>query len=125
MDSDPRDSSEPAFDLQELVNRCLGNIEFAERVLAKFQARFGDDIAMLEHAITAEDADTTASIAHRLKGASATAAAKGIQTLAAEIEQLARNRSLEELPTHLQQLRREWSRFTESASLVGASSSAT
>jgi HPt (histidine-containing phosphotransfer) domain-containing protein len=124
MDRESRDTDESVFDLQELVNRCLGNIEFAERVLAKFQARFGDDIAEIERAVMAEDADTVASVAHRLKGASATAAAKGIQNQAAEIEQLARKRNMEEIPGHLQKLRNEWSRFAESASLAGASSGA-
>ena len=105
-----------AFDFQELLDRCLGNLEFAERVLAKFQSRFDDDLVEIEQALDAKDADAVARVAHRLKGASATAAANGIRDQAAKIEDLARNHHVEEIPTRLQELRNECSRFAETVS---------
>jgi HPt (histidine-containing phosphotransfer) domain-containing protein len=104
------------FNFQELLSRCLGNIEFAERLLTKFESRFDVDLEELEKAIDAEDVEAVASIAHRLKGASATAAADGIRQEAAEIEGLARSRHVGEIPTHLSDLRMECSRFSKSLS---------
>lgn len=93
--------------------RCLGKLDLAERVLAKFESRLDEDLAELEQALRAEDSELIASIAHRLRGASANAAAHGIRERATTIEQLARQRRLPEMPAQMQGLRREWARFTE------------
>ena len=61
----------PTLNTQELIARCMGNLEFAERLLDKFQGRLDADIVELEAAIDAEDADAIARVAHRIKGASA------------------------------------------------------
>jgi HPt (histidine-containing phosphotransfer) domain-containing protein len=119
-----QDTEMPVFDLQELLNRCLGNLDFAERILTKFQSRSGDDIEEIERAIAAEDVDAVAAIAHRLKGASATAAANGICSRASEIEELARRRVIAEIPPRLQALRSEWSQFAKCVSSLGSSSDA-
>jgi HPt (histidine-containing phosphotransfer) domain-containing protein len=113
-----------ALDFPELLERCLGNLEFAERVLAKFQSRFDDDLTELEKALDVQDTEAVARVAHRLKGASATAAANGICHQAAEIETLARNKSVEEIPNHLHMLRKECSRFSDSVSSLALASSA-
>jgi two-component system sensor histidine kinase/response regulator len=106
------------LDTEDLMARCLGNLEFAERVLAMFQQRGNVDLAELEQAVAAEDIETVTRIAHRLKGASANVAAPGLRATAAEIEQAARQRSVEEIPAHLAEFRREWERFTSAASLA-------
>ena len=68
----------------------MGNIGFAERILAKFQDRFEHDLEELDKALQARDADAVARTAHRIKGASANVAASRLHEHAAEIEQLGR-----------------------------------
>ena len=106
------------LDVEDLMTRCMGNIEFAGRVLSTFQKLGDEAIADLEQAIAAEEAETLARLAHRLKGASANVAAPGLRTHAAEIERAARQSSLEEIPAHLENLRSEWSRFNATLPLL-------
>lgn len=100
----------------ELLERCMGNIEFAERILDKFQEGFGADLAELEEGLDFADAERVASVAHRLKGASANVSAPGLRQSASIIEQLGRAGQLAEVPNHLAHLRSEWSRFVGEAS---------
>lgn len=108
------------LDTDELLARCMGNIEFAERLLAKFQGRLDEDIAELEAAVQAEDVDVVARVAHRIKGASANVAAHDLRQRAAEIEQLARERCLTEIPGRIDELRGGRRRFAECATLSGS-----
>jgi HPt (histidine-containing phosphotransfer) domain-containing protein len=107
--------SPAALDLDDLLARCLGNIEFAARILAMFQTRFGEDLEALERHLVEGDADSVLRLAHRLKGSSANASAPGLQVLTAEIEQLARDRDLGSVHGRLPDLRQEWCRFQHSA----------
>lgn len=104
----------PALDPQELLARCLGNLDFVERVLAKFESRFDADLEALAAAVRSDDSDQITLIAHRIKGASANVAAHGLRQKAAGIEQLARQQALTEIPAQLEQLRTEWGRFAQS-----------
>jgi HPt (histidine-containing phosphotransfer) domain-containing protein len=107
---------EPAvFDREDLLARCLGKLEFAERVLAKFTSRFDLDLDQLEQALRSEDPETIAHVAHRLKGASANVGAGRLREKAAEIEESARRGCLVEIPKRMEELRCEWHRFAESA----------
>jgi HPt (histidine-containing phosphotransfer) domain-containing protein len=100
------------LDEEELLARCMGNLAFAETVLRMFHERCGVDLGELEQAIDSEDVELVARLAHRMKGASANAAAPGIQARAAEIEQAARRSSLAEVPHYLTNLKEEFGRFT-------------
>lgn len=115
MEREVPGQGEAALDVQELLNRCMGNLDFAERILEKFQSRFDADFAELEQAMDAQDSAAAARVAHRLKGASATAAAHGLRQQAATIEELARQQCLAEIPSRLEDLRHEWARFSVSA----------
>lgn len=117
---DALDRAGGVLDMEDLLTRCLGNVEFAERILAMFRERFGADLAELEKTAAAGDSLAVARLAHRLKGASANAAAPGLRSAAARVEQAARQGSLAEVPARLGELRREWRRFTESLSLLEA-----
>jgi len=114
------ESVPPALDPQELLARCLGNLDFAERVLAKFASRFDADLEALEAAVRSDDADQITLIAHRIKGASANVAAHGLRQQAAGIEELARQQALTEIPAQLAQLRTEWGRFAQSVATFRA-----
>ncbi len=100
------------LDGEELLARCMGNLEFAETILNMFHERCGADLGELERAVACEDVELVARLAHRMKGASANAAVPGIQARAAEIEQAARACSAAEIPHYLTNLREEFGRFT-------------
>jgi HPt (histidine-containing phosphotransfer) domain-containing protein len=105
----------PPLKHEELIARCLGNLDFAERVLTKFQERFEADLTELEAELVSGNTDRVARLAHRMKGASANTAATGLHTEASCIEELARSDQKEEISLRLGRLRSEWSRFVESA----------
>ena len=115
-------STHEVLNIEELLTRCMGNINFATRVLAKFQDRFEVDLLALDKAIVAHDADAVASIAHRIKGASANVAAPQLHECSAELEQWGRAGSLADISTGVERLRQEWSRFTDQASSLDLSS---
>ncbi len=112
-----RNQEARALDVEDLMTRCMGNIEFAEQILSTFQALGDEALAEMEEAMAAEDAEALSRLAHRLKGASANAAAPGLRAHAAEIERAARQSSLQEIPAHIEDLRREWGRFASTPPL--------
>ena len=119
-------SSDPSIlAMDELVERCMGNLEFAERVLSKFLNRFDEELDELQHGVEAENAEEIARVAHRLKGASANVGAPGLRDRAAAVESLARTQSISgphsgcEIRVGMKQLREEWSRFVEACNVGG------
>ena len=116
MEQEGRTSS--AFELEELVERCMGNLEFVERVLTKFQQRFGEQLEELEQAVAQRDAERLVLVAHRLKGESASVAAAALRDRAGEIERLGRAGQVSNVPPCLQRLRAEWAEFAESVSTL-------
>ena len=118
MEQGIRSQTAMVIDVEDLMDRCLGNIDLARRILVVCQ-EFGDEnLAGLKEAIAAKDAEAIARLAHGLKGASANAAALGLRAQAAEIEHAARQCSLNEMPACLEKLRHEWSRFNSAVPLV-------
>jgi HPt (histidine-containing phosphotransfer) domain-containing protein len=109
------DQETSPIDVQELLDRCMGNFNLAERVLAKLQSRFDEDMVELERALSSKDDRLIASIAHRLKGAASNVAAHELQKCAARIEELANNHLMDPLSGHFDALRKQWSRLNDSA----------
>jgi len=109
------DTPRVAFDVEDLLTRCLGKIDFAQRVLARFQERCEQDLADLEQAMAAGQSRTVADLAHRIKGASANAGAPGMRALAAQIEDAAGQCPAEQASAQLAKLKSEWSRFIAAA----------
>lgn len=120
MNAQVNDQVMDVLDLGDLLSRCLGNVEFAQRILGKFQERCDEDVEALEKAVFDGDAEAIARLAHRLKGASANASAMGLQKHASEIEHAARHQSIEEVPASLEKLKTEWARFSEAVSQLGS-----
>lgn len=112
------DQTASALDLDELVDRCMGNLEFVDRVLTKFQQRFGENLDELERAAAQEDTEQVVLIAHRLKGESASVAAGALRDRAGEIEALARAGHTSNIPDCLRRLRGDWALFAESVSAL-------
>jgi len=113
MDEKMLDQNSAVLNYEELLARCMGNVDFVERVLDKFQCSFGQDLDNLEAALDSEDAEIVTTVAHRLKGASASVAAPGLRDGATEVEDLGRADRLAEARLHAGQLRDEWSRFLD------------
>jgi HPt (histidine-containing phosphotransfer) domain-containing protein len=115
-----RSPSMAPVELEELLARCVGNIEFAQRVLARFVASFGDDIDRLERCFQLHQPEELARIAHAMKGAAANVAAHGLEEQIGRIEEMARSRRLEDFTSCLTPLRDEWSRVSNTVSAIGA-----
>ncbi len=115
------DQTTDVLDVEDLLARCLGNVEFACRILGKFCQRCDEDLAALEEAVSCHDSESVARLAHRLKGASANASALGLQKRASDIERAARNDALNDVPSNLADLKQEWNRFNAVVSQFGTS----
>ncbi|MBI3466222.1 MAG: response regulator [Planctomycetes bacterium] len=105
----------PPFDLDTLVERCMGDHEFVERILAKFQQRAAADLQEIERSIARGDAKRTARLAHGIKGTAANLSAEPLRTLAAQLETLAEDSDLAGAQLCLRQLQTECQRFLEHA----------
>jgi two-component system sensor histidine kinase/response regulator len=121
MEPSRGDPEPEALEFEQLLARCMGNLNFAERVLASFQQEFDEDLAGIERGLASGDAEEVARVAHMLKGASGDVAAATLRAEAADIEELAREKRLEKIPPHLERLRSQWSRFVDSVAVLGSS----
>jgi HPt (histidine-containing phosphotransfer) domain-containing protein len=115
--ADPAFSRSEVLNYQELVERCLGNLGLAERLLAKFQDRFEADLEELEKVVLSGRGSQIAQVAHRMKGAAASMSASRLKELSARIEELGRADHGEDAMACLEHLRREWKRYRESAAV--------
>lgn len=104
-------SRAPVVDVEELLARCLGNLEFAERILAIFQERCSTDLEELEQAIEQGDLERVAGITHRLKGACANAAAHSLCQRISQIREAACRQETEDVSRHYRELRHDWDAF--------------
>ena len=109
-------SSEPVWiALQELVDRCLGNLGLADRILSRFSDGLPDHLAELERLAATQDLAAMALRAHRLKGEAANVGCQPIHHLASQLEDLASQGLWEPLPTVLDQLREAVAEFADHA----------
>jgi HPt (histidine-containing phosphotransfer) domain-containing protein len=118
-----RDDTGPAeepIDFDDLVERCLGNLDFVDRVLTRFQAQFDGDFRRLQDACQASDPTEIARVAHLLKGFATSVPARTLQQVAGRIENLGRTAQLDDIPGHLDILENEWTRFVDHATLLAA-----
>ncbi len=111
-------STPEVLNIEELLARCMGNIDFAARLVAKFQDRCEEDLSRLDRAILVGDVEEAATIAHRIKGAAASVAAHPLHACSAEIERWGRAGRLTDIVERVEQLHREWSRFINQASTL-------
>ncbi len=118
MSSISPESIQGIINVDDLLARCLGNVDIAERILTKFQDRIGLDLEELERGVNQQNAGAIAQVAHRIKGASANVSAPLLYELASEIEQLGRAERISEIPPGIEQLRNEWVRFVHGVSTL-------
>ncbi len=106
-------SNSQVVEFDDLVERCMGNLDFVERVLEKFQEGFPRQVAELESLLETRDSEGIAAIAHRMKGNSANVSATGLHRVAVEIEELCRANRMGEIPARVDRLRRELARYVD------------
>ena len=115
MASSNLNPSDCVIDHKDLLTRCMGNQQFAARILDAFQRQLAADLEELEAAIRAEDPNQVAVIAHRVKGASSNVSARQLNRLATSIGEWAKNRQLDNLQSCPQKIREAQRDFVESA----------
>ena len=97
MTATGREADEGYLDPQLLVERCLGNLDLVQRLLTRYMDSGSHDCQQLEAALQVGDLATIATIAHRLKGSSATIGSQRMTDLAALIETASRTNDVAEL----------------------------
>jgi HPt (histidine-containing phosphotransfer) domain-containing protein len=76
-----------AFDLPELMNRCMDDASFAQEMLDLFAKQVPDLMSKLESAYAASNWADAAKAVHTLKGSSGNLAAKKMHKLSTTLEQ--------------------------------------
>jgi two-component system sensor histidine kinase/response regulator len=87
----PGKTGDEVIDYDALVDRCMGNVPLAERLVAKFRTQAEADLNALRDAIASGDKDNTAFHAHRMKGAAANLSAEKIRSAAAIVDSKAKS----------------------------------
>ncbi len=86
----PAPPSAPALDHAAGLERMMGDRAMYLRVLARFRSDYAGNVARLRAALDAGDTTLGHRIAHTLKGAAAMIEARGLRTLAVDVEHLLR-----------------------------------
>ncbi|MCX5752943.1 MAG: ATP-binding protein, partial [Candidatus Krumholzibacteria bacterium] len=100
----PREPDDVAVDYDALVERCMGNVPLAQRLVAKFRTQVEADLDALRAAIASGNVEQTAFHAHRMKGAAANLSAEGIRNAAAIIESKAKSGDMTDVAQKLDAL---------------------
>ncbi len=82
--------STPVLNMQQLLDRCMGNLELAERCLVRFEQKLPTDVESVQQCIDSDNREELVQVAHRIKGSAATVAAEGLAEAAAALEDYAR-----------------------------------
>lgn len=108
MDNTTQTLASPSICLDELLARCLGNLELAAQAIDAFEAQFQDD---LEELLAADEVADVRRLAHRMKGGAANVAAKPLANCLSEVVDAAQTEQRQEINARLDALRAEWTRF--------------
>jgi HPt (histidine-containing phosphotransfer) domain-containing protein len=105
-----------ALNFDELVRRCMGRIELAERLLSSFDQRFPVELAEIERCLLAGDAPTAARLSHQLKGASGNVSAVALHAVASQIEHAVRSGDLNDARSRLVDAHQAWDEYQSAKS---------
>ena len=103
-------------DFDELVRRCGGIAEVAERVLKKFLDKSGRYLQDIENAVSKANAEELTAQSHKLKGVAANLAAHTVRDTAEELERLGRAGGLSDAPKLLEKLHADLKAFENAVS---------
>ena len=121
----PREAP-PPLDRRQLINRCLGRIELAERLIVSFQTRFPNEAGQIERALAEGDEPNLVRLVHQLKGAAANVSAPILHGLLTTMEHSARNGDRSAVVESMSELYGAWDqfkRFLEAGAMSPAASS--
>ncbi|HEV7226595.1 MAG TPA: response regulator [Pirellulales bacterium] len=105
------DDAPPPWNCSAVAERFMGDWDFVQMLLEKFERQTDADLEQLEARVAARDAEQTALLAHRLKGAAASLAAESLAATAAKLESIGRNAAMDEAESCFAALRNERERF--------------
>lgn len=103
----------PAIDLDELLGRCLGNLEIAESAVVAFLDEFPTNYQQLDAASRELDPESVALVAHRMKGAARNIGAGPMADMLESIEKHAKDGRCDELRPHVDEVAQEIGRLEE------------
>lgn len=81
-------STRSAIELADLLRRCMGKVDFARRMLGRFEETFCEQVEELQNA-PQHDRAAIAQLAHRMKGAAANIGAAPLVALLSELNHAA------------------------------------
>ncbi|MEZ6118279.1 MAG: Hpt domain-containing protein [Pirellulaceae bacterium] len=87
-----------------VLDRFSGRLDDIRELLTVFQTQMSQDRQAMASALDAQDADTVARIAHRIKGASGNFSADGMVQLARMLEDAAKQQQFDQIPSLADQL---------------------
>ena len=99
------DGNVPVINHHELIQRMMGSVQMAERMLAKFVETSATECDDLESFIRMGNVTEIASLAHRHKGTARTMAVPRVASIASEIEKRAATDPTSEMLELVRQLR--------------------
>ncbi len=103
-------SVDSCINVEEALNRCLGNTQLLARVLDKFGHQSIEQLDQLVQLAASGDAMGLATTAHTLKGAASNVSATGVRELAYRLETMGRDNDLTDISKCLESLRTELDR---------------
>jgi HPt (histidine-containing phosphotransfer) domain-containing protein len=93
--SDQLTKEQVVFERQRLIDRCMGKLELAERLVKILSEGLPSDLLDLQSAMDSGDIAKVASLAHRMKGTAANMCAERLSNAAADLERAARSSDLQ------------------------------
>ncbi len=97
----------------ELLTRCMGEVEFAQKILREFLDSSEPLLDQIGSSIEQDSVQEAARTVHRLKGTAATVAAKPFLHALVELEQLLRSEETPQTVALNEKLNRSCLRFEE------------
>ena len=101
------------LDFDQLVRRCMGRVELAERLLASFHERLPIEVAQIQECLTACDVVRLARLTHQFKGTTANVSAQELHGIAVRMEHAARAGDCEAVAGCLTEVAAAWQRFQQ------------
>lgn len=105
------------YDMEQLVRRCMGKIELAERLLKSFESRFPEDLSKIEDSLREYDSKAASRMVHQLKGAAANVSAPDLYSMLTLLEDVVRSEQYERANDCVGEIHLKWRRYANSNSV--------
>jgi HPt (histidine-containing phosphotransfer) domain-containing protein len=104
-------AADAPLDMEQLVRRCMGRIELAERLLKSFESRFPEELTQIEVCLEENDSTALSRLVHQLKGAAANISAPDLHAILTRMEHAVRSEQPEAARTCVEEVHEAWDRF--------------